>query len=294
MIFYLTLFNLIFILNKTCGMLNIEFDVKNECSVRLETDHGIETCLNQQCSDFKDPWRVINSHIQDEPCYLHYLKLSFTTYDQLLVFIELQQSSNNRLENFFSNDETKHCMLEIQINKIYPFNENYFLSEDMLNKLGGPIGKIDILQIEILNWYNSTRSVIQIIDNNIVDKQPFQQITIFYPCNFHHTMERLVLAKYLAYQERSSCPSQINVINGDELLISNDETIYIQKYKPINTFQYDDFNKSYNKSDDTDDNKNKSHQSNLFAKIFIIFIIIIGICLLFAYHYYCSSSQSSN
>jgi len=110
----MNVFYLIFFLPKIFGILEIEFDIKNECSVRLETDNGIETCLNQKCSDYKDPWRVINSHIQDQPCYLHYLRLSFTTYDQLLVFIELQQSSNNPLENFFADDDTKHSMIDVR------------------------------------------------------------------------------------------------------------------------------------------------------------------------------------
>jgi len=137
----------------------------------------------------------------------------------------------------------------------------------MLQKLGGQKSKIDILQIEILNWYKSPRSVVQVIENDIVDRQPFEQITIFYQCNVHHTMERLVLVKYLAYQERSSCPTQINITKGEELLMSKDDTIYIQKYQPKQTY--------INPINMTDDSFNKSHhinqksnQWNLFAKVF--------------------------
>ncbi|UJR16574.1 hypothetical protein I4U23_003475 [Adineta vaga] len=265
---------IMFLSNSLIGMPIITSGLNNpisECSVRLETDKGVEICLNHKCSDFKDPWRVINSHIQDQPCYLNYLRLSFTTYDQLLIFIEIQHASDNSLDSFFATDETKHTLLEIEINKIYPLNENYFLTEDMLNKLGGRTGKISLLQIEILNWYNSPRTMVQTIENDIVDRQPFQQITILYQCLLRSSMERLVLAKYLIYQERSTCPSQINVTKGEDLLLSSksQSTEYI-KYDSMNTFQYDYFNKvkslyePLNSSNHTSDEN--SHQWNSLTK----------------------------
>ncbi|CAF0907253.1 unnamed protein product [Adineta ricciae] len=195
-----------------------EFGRENECSIRLQTDQGIETCQNQQCLHIKDPWRVIGSHIQDQPCYVHYLQLSFTNYDLFLVFIELQYASNTSLDSFFSDNSTVHNLLEIHIDKIYPFNDKYFLTEDTLNKLGGQKGTISLLQIEIFKWYNSRLAKSQTIENELVDWQPFQQIIVRYPCNIRKSIERLVLAKYLAYQERSSCPTQIRVTNGDELI----------------------------------------------------------------------------
>jgi hypothetical protein len=113
MIFYSSLFYLIIYVNKIFGILEIRDYVKNECSVRLETENGVETCLNQQCSDYKDPWRILNTHIQDQPCYLHYLRLSFSNYDQLLVFIELQTADNKSLDHFFNDQDTQLCMLEV-------------------------------------------------------------------------------------------------------------------------------------------------------------------------------------
>jgi hypothetical protein len=141
----------------------------------------------------------------------------------------------------------------------------------MLNKLGGRRGKITILQLEILNWYDSARSLVQMIENDIVDRQPFQQITVYYQCNVHHTMERLVLAKYLDYQERSSCPSQINVIKGDHLLASSDETFDIPEHKRAHSLPYTSWDKlkivdaSFNKSNQT--THHTVNEWNLVAKV---------------------------
>jgi len=125
MIFYSILFNLIIFIHKSFGILEVHSYVKNECSVRLETENGVETCFNQKCSDYKDPMRVINTHIQDRPCYLHYLKLSFSNYDQLLVFIELQTANNNSLEYFFNDEDLNLCMLEVREQKKNFFFYNY-------------------------------------------------------------------------------------------------------------------------------------------------------------------------
>ncbi len=113
MIFYSILFYFLINLNQILGLLEIHSYVKNECSVRLETDNGIQTCLNQKCSDYKNPWRILYTHNQDRPCYLHYLKLSFTSYDQLLVFIELQTKNNRSLGEFFDDQQSEYCMLEV-------------------------------------------------------------------------------------------------------------------------------------------------------------------------------------
>jgi hypothetical protein len=114
MIFYSILFYLIINYNKIFGILQVHSYVKNECSVRLETDKGVETCLNQQCSDYKDPLRILNIHIQDQPCYLHYLRLAFSSYDQLLVFIEYQTENNKSLDQFFNDQDSNICMLEVR------------------------------------------------------------------------------------------------------------------------------------------------------------------------------------
>ncbi len=113
MIFYSILFYFLINPNQILGILEIHSYVKNECSVRLETDDGIQTCLNQKCSDYKNPWRILYTHNQDRPCYLHYLKLSFTSYDQLLVFIELQTKNNRSLGEFFDDGQSEYCMLEV-------------------------------------------------------------------------------------------------------------------------------------------------------------------------------------
>jgi hypothetical protein len=267
MIFYSILFNFIIILHKIFGLLDVDFDIRNECSVRIQTDRGMETCLNHQCYYYKDPLRVVNSHIQDKPCYFHYLKLSFTNYDQFLVFIEFQRSNGKPLDDFFAAKDSNICALEIAIDNIYPFNPDYFLSSDTLFKLGGQESQIDLLKLEIKRWYNSSRSVVQLIDNNLIQKQPFQQISVLYKCNIDDTMKTLVLAKYLEIQERSTCPSQIKIISNENLYISDQETIDIQNYKPVKSHNQQRSQNSLNESIDYYNKKNKSNQSNLFAKV---------------------------
>ena len=114
MIFYSILIYFSLVINQIFGILDILSNVTNECSVRLETDEGVQTCFNQQCSDYKDPWRILNIHNQDEPCYLHYLKLSFTSYDQLLVFVELQATNNRSLGQYFDHRQTELRVLEVR------------------------------------------------------------------------------------------------------------------------------------------------------------------------------------
>lgn len=113
MIFYSILFYFIYDLSKINGLLNLEYYKINECTVKIETDNGIKTCFNHECSIYKDPWRVIQTYFEDRPCYLHYLKLSFSNYDQFIVFVELQITNNNSLENFFSDSDKKHCFIEV-------------------------------------------------------------------------------------------------------------------------------------------------------------------------------------
>jgi len=145
----------------------------------------------------------------------------------------------------------------------------------MLKKLGGSRGNIDILQIEIRKWYKSSRSMIQIIDNGLINRQPFQQITILYQCNELQTMERLVLVKYLKYQERSSCPTQIYIISKDDFLISNNLTV--NKSTNIRFNQNIYINKtnltflSFNRSNFYYNKKKKPNQWNLFAKVLFFF-----------------------
>ena len=85
-----------------------------------------------------------------------------------------------------------------------------------MKKLSGPQGLIRLLEIQIYKWYKSPMAKPQTIENGLIDRQSFEQIAIYYPCNSQLSIERLILAKYLAYQERSTCLSQIRVINGEE------------------------------------------------------------------------------
>jgi hypothetical protein len=83
----------------------------------------------------------------------------------------------------------------------------------MLNKLGGSEENIDILVIDMKRWYRSIRSIIQVIEGDLIRKQPFEQILIIYPCNTNNrTIHRIYLAKSIRSQERSTCPTQIRVL----------------------------------------------------------------------------------
>ena len=116
MIFYSNLIYLIFLFFKTIRTLEVSTDFNNECLVKLETDNGVETCFNQNCSDFKDPWRVIYTYFQEEPCYFHYLKLAFSSYDHLIVFSELQSPNDRTLDSFFVDENSKPRTLEVRRN----------------------------------------------------------------------------------------------------------------------------------------------------------------------------------
>jgi len=95
------------------SILQRNFYTNNECSVRIKTDNDLQTCFNQRCSDFKDPWRVINTYLDDRSFYIHYFKLAFSNYDQLLVFIELQESNDYLLENFLTGQYPLSCKLQL-------------------------------------------------------------------------------------------------------------------------------------------------------------------------------------
>ncbi|CAF1183090.1 unnamed protein product [Rotaria sp. Silwood1] len=115
MIFYSSLFYLIYLfINKTNGFPQTTNDINKECLVKLETDYGFEACFNHQCHRYKNPWRILQTYLDDQPCYLHYLKLAFSNYDQFIVFIELQTSNNNTLETFYVDHDGKRCYIEVR------------------------------------------------------------------------------------------------------------------------------------------------------------------------------------
>ena len=262
MIFYYILFYLIILEKTIFGMFDMDFSVQNECSIRLETDHGIETCLNHQCYYYKDPWRVLSSHYQDEPCYIHYLKLSFSNYDQFLIFSEMQHSYNLSLNDFFAANDMNLNVLDIEIDTIYPFIPNYLLSNVSLFRLGGVKSEVDLLKIEIKKWYNSARNALQIIDNLAIHKQPFDQIIVYYQCNQYERREILVLAKYSKIQSKSKCPKQIQIISNENIYLTEQDIINIQTYQP---------RRIHPEVNNTNIQHYNTKQSNLFIKVCLIF-----------------------
>jgi hypothetical protein len=146
----------------------------------------------------------------------------------------------------------------------------------MLVKLGGQETKIHMLQIIIKTWYKSTRSVVQIIDNSMIDFQPFKQITILFYCNIRERMERWVLARYLDTQENSPCPTQMKLFSKKDKSTLNEERSSLKKEKlqidpPIKHFiNKDDYlnnvNLTYFSFDKPHSNK-KSNGWTLAAKV---------------------------
>jgi len=90
------------------------------------------------------------------------------------------------------------------------------LSVEILDRLAGANKRIHILQIDINRWHNSSLSVVQYIEDDMIKKQSFQQIIIYYPCIIRNTMERIVLVKDLQIQAKSTCPEQVKIIPEDE------------------------------------------------------------------------------
>ncbi|CAF5196853.1 unnamed protein product [Rotaria magnacalcarata] len=171
----------------------------------------------------------------------------------------------------------------------------------MLNKLGGIQGRIHILQLKIQHWYRSIRSVIQFVENDMIQRQPFQQIIISYPCNILQTRTQLILIKHLKYQEQSTCPTQIKIMSDKDKFNSNYEKIKLQENESIEIHKTenisvnkpniicDSFNQSYS---DYNTKKNFS-ETNIFAKIAIVFIIIVLIIVFSIYHFFYAPPLSS-
>ena len=99
---------------QTNAVLHMDMNEIHSCSVRLETDRGFETCVSERCSEYPNPWRVVETFVDDRACHLTYLNLSFSTYDQLLVFAELQSSTDRLLEHFFDEHHVTPTMLQVR------------------------------------------------------------------------------------------------------------------------------------------------------------------------------------
>lgn len=243
-VFSRLLFLLIIQLNFNSGTLDIHSNGQNQCFLEFETENGIRTCLNEDCSNLKDSLRIVQSYNENGPCLIRYLKIAFTSYDLFLLFIEYQTKNEHSLGEFFSKNDKELTMLEVEIDVLYPFNPNLFLSEKMLNKLGG---NIKILIIEIERWYSSPRSVAQLIDYDMIRKQPFEEITIIYPCILTNSIERILLGKYFNHQEESTCPTQFQIRSN------------------FDSFQI--LNSTVNQSDWIPDQRSRSFSANFIIKV---------------------------
>ena len=130
---------------------------------------------------------------------------------------------------------------------------------EILDRLAGANKRIHILQIDINRWHNSSLSVVQYIEDDMIKKQPFQQIIIYYPCIIRNTMERIVLVKDLQIQAKSTCPEQVKIIPEDENTI-HDNSIHDPIYTQNNThFDYYDY-----------DRKKKRNRFNSSVKVCLL------------------------
>ena len=82
-----------------------------------------------------------------------------------------------------------------------------------MNKLGGRRENIHKLILEIHRWYKSDRSIVQLIKDDHIQNQPFQEIEILYRCQLTNSMERIYLNKHFPVQQQSTCRSQIQIGN---------------------------------------------------------------------------------
>jgi hypothetical protein len=109
------LFLLVALLGRdTSAILQFDGQLQDECSVVVENERGTETCGNTRCATLPDPWRIIRVHSDDRPCQFRYLKLSFTSYDQLLMFVELQKAMAIGLDEFFVTSDKQLNMLDVR------------------------------------------------------------------------------------------------------------------------------------------------------------------------------------
>lgn len=81
----------------------------------------------------------------------------------------------------------------------------------------------------------------------MINRQPFQQIILLYPCNFLQTKLKLTLFKYLKTQQESNCPTQIKILLNENLLIinNNSKDFTENKSKLIYYNDNNSFNQSY-------------------------------------------------
>lgn len=86
----------------------------SECSIEFDTDEGIRECSSEKCSNIKDPIRIRKIFNNNGRCSLDHLKLGFTNYDLLLLFVEYQTKNDHYLDEFFSDDHRQSSILEVR------------------------------------------------------------------------------------------------------------------------------------------------------------------------------------
>lgn len=105
MLFNLILFYLIVCIDRLLSHPPEESHFGKECLVTLQMESGESVCPNDDCFVNTNPLNVIQSlHDNGKRCYLHFLQLAFTSYENLIHFINTQAQSRTPVERFFARD----------------------------------------------------------------------------------------------------------------------------------------------------------------------------------------------
>lgn len=107
------LFFILFEIDRSIGIFILTSNYPNECLVEIETEKGIEQCGNLLCDQVKNPTEILRVHHNGQLCFIHYLKLFFSTYDQFLIFNEQQYSRHRFLHQYFPEKRNKLTVLHV-------------------------------------------------------------------------------------------------------------------------------------------------------------------------------------
>ncbi|CAF1013723.1 unnamed protein product [Adineta steineri] len=220
---FLKIFFYLNILNKIC-LSNIS---TSECSLTIELKNNSITCLPSECFKYLNPKTIL-----ERSCQINYLNLSFTNDEIFLDFIENQAQHEFLLEEIFNENNQQTNTIEISIDYISRTNNEDFLSYDMFSYLGGESENIQIFKLNINRWIeNNLKNLISIQENLIYD-QPFQEISLKFYCNYNLTFVQWILYKQKSLQQKSPCPTQIQIqseYSNQDIYLHN-QSIIIEKH----------------------------------------------------------------
>jgi hypothetical protein len=185
---------------RICLSIN-EINSLSECLITIETQNGLEKCSYDQCYKHINPFIIIHNSSLVNQCQIDYLKSPFSDYEKLLEFVDNQSERNYFIEDLFSQKNSEITTFkvniipfqffsfifhfQVQIEHFDASNDQEFLTLDMLLHLAGNKEKINRFIIEIQNWEQTELNHIIYLEENVLNKQPFQQIDFIFKCNYN-------------------------------------------------------------------------------------------------------------